>query len=223
MRTGLLAFFSVIISLTFHPVLVEAQSCVGTPIMPGQSAAGVGIGLPDGATIVGVGVHHNAANNPLSVSGRFEHTNFDAQGLNSMNALGGTLTYDLTGEVAQLSEEFSLCGVEGLMYGRLTDSFFGESITVNVIQIPVGVGFGGTVALGEPAEEGVEPIKLIPHSLVGIYHTRISGEGETESETDFDMVLGGTMQFTSFFFGLMLENLFRDGSSYVTLQAGMIF
>jgi len=223
MRTSFMAFLLLLLVLFLDPQPGEAQACVGVPIGSGQSGGSVGIGFPDGGNIFGAAFHHDLANSPLSLGVRFEHTNFDARGINSINAFGGTLIYDLRAQITELPEGLSLGLVAGFMYGRwplFEDRDWGESLTLNMVEIPLGVGFGGTLVLSEGEDAAIE---LIPYAVPAIYHQRFSAEGESYSETDLDMILGGTLRFSQFFFGLDLQNLFRDGSSYATLRAGLIF
>ena len=187
-----------------------AQMCIGVPGSSGQNVIGASLGFPSGANIFGVDFHHHMAASPLTVSGRFEHWNFDADFIDNQNRFGAQLAYDMTGNIGGFPDELGFCLVGGLTYGRWNG--------INIWEIPLGVGFGGAFDLGDGGD-----VVLMPFAAPTIFHTRVSGDGFSDSDTDLDVVLGATMAFSQFHVGLDIERLFRDGSSYLTLRAGLTF
>jgi hypothetical protein len=192
--------------LAFPAADAAAQVCVGVPGGSGQNVLRGLIGFPDGGNHFGVEFHHHLTDSPMTLSGTFIHQTIDNVDA-SINWFGAGLAYDLTASVGSFPEEMGFCAVANIRYG----SFDGGSTW----EIPFGVSFGGAFPLGDAGD-----MTLMPFATPAIYHTRFSN-GASVSSTDLDMVLGATMVFTGFHVGLDIQNLFRDGSSFVTLRGGI--
>jgi hypothetical protein len=196
--------------LAFSASDAAAQMCIAVPGSSGQNVIGASIGFPSGANIFGVDFHHHLAESPLTLSGMFEHWNFDSDFIDNQNRFGARLAYDMTGAIGGFPDELGFCLVGGLTFGRWNG--------INIWEIPLGVSFGGAFDLGEGGE-----VVLMPFAAPLIYHTRVSNDFGSDSDTDLDIVLGATMVFTQFHVGLDIQRLFRDGSSYLTLRFGLTF
>jgi len=194
--------------LAFSASDASAQICVGVPGTTGQNVAQGSIGFASGVNIFGAQFHHHMAGNPLTLRARLEHWNPDFG--DSENRFGAGVAYDLTGAVEAFPDEMGFCAVGDIIFGR--------SDGVNLWEIPVGVGFGGSFPVGDNGD-----IVIVPFAVPAIYHTRASFEGFSVSSTDLDMILGATAIFTGFHAGIDLQHLFRTGSSYVTLRGGITF
>lgn len=203
--------------LAFVATDAAAQVCVGVPGSNGQNVIRGSIGFPDNANTFGVEYFHHLSNSPLSIRARYAHVSVDV-GDNNANLFGGGLSYDLQGRIGGFSPDLGFCVLGDLTYF----SFDGGS----GLEIPIGVGFGGSFAVGQGGD-----IALMPFAAPAIYHSRFNPDvGDSQSSTDLDVVLGATAVFTGFHVGLDIQNLFRDaasslwgGSAFITLRGGFTF
>jgi hypothetical protein len=192
--------------LAFPAAEAAAQICVGVPGSSGQNVLRGSIGFPTGGNQFGVQFHHHLAESPLTLSGTFIHQTIDNVDT-SINWFGIGGAWDLTGAVGGFPEELGFCGVGDIRYGSASGGSFWE--------IPVGVSFGGAFPVGDGG------ITIMPFGAPAIYHTRFSN-GFSSSSTDLDMIVGATAAFPAFHVGLDIQNLFRTGSSFVTIRGGIV-
>lgn len=184
-----------------------AQVCAGYPNAPGQTSFGLRAGFPDGATKVGV----EASRQWTSPLGAFANANIlmpDADGADNITVLGAGLSYDVGGMVSALPAWLSMCPVAAVNYSTVND--------VNMFQIPVGLGFGMSIA-------ATENVSVHPFAIPQFIMSRSSAD-ELEDTDDFGIGAGAMVKFRGVYGGVTLGKVFVDGSDTdITFSGGLTF
>jgi hypothetical protein len=195
------ATWSLVAMLTLLlPVSGDAQICLGSPAVPGQSALGAGGSFADGAKGYGVSAAGNLES-PVSVGASAAVVNFDNLRKN-MTVVGASLAIDLP------TEGFGACPITGIGYFSWGDRFEGIDFDVTGIEIPllIGIGFRAEMDGGNA---------LIPSTTFGLLHTRArisGGLSESDSDSSFYASGGLTLALHQVFFRGGVSKVFVEGS-----------
>ena len=183
---------------------VAAQACLGIP--DGSRGAFLGsVQFPENAKTYGVSGIVGAENSDLYFGGGFGLTSFDYEGSENLKSFSGTAAVEL----GSVSPDLSLCPVVGVGYSWVED--------LNVLSVPLGVGLGTTVPLGENGSAG-----LTPYAMPQFLWERATFMDESDSETYFGVVAGANVNFDRLLIGAFVTKIFEEGADAVFgIQGGL--
>ncbi|HET7228619.1 MAG TPA: hypothetical protein VFJ16_01320 [Longimicrobium sp.] len=184
----------------------SAQVCAGFPTRDGQGSLHALANFPSGFDQYGGEVSYNLAG-PLAVNGGFIYSTADGEHLNTFRA-GAAL--DISSYTGGMLPGISIC--------PNVRADFSSQDDVDLVQVPIGLGLGATLPLGD------RELTLTPYAIPALYWTRISGGGDSVSETDFGIRGGADVNFDRFFLGGMVEWVNVEGQDAVFgVRAGIKF
>jgi hypothetical protein len=202
-RSGLMAVAVVTLAMAATPA--AAQLCTGIPLAQGQTSVALRAWFPDGANIFGFQANNRIAG-PLTVGLSYDLTSIDYEGSDNLNTFGGHVYYDLP--VAALADAgFSFCPT--------ASAYFTTQDDVNLFEIPIGVGVGGSFEVSDG-------IAIAPYAIPQLWWSRVSFDGSSSSSTDFGFTLGGNVLVTNLHFGALLRKV-ADGDVTFGVQGGIVF
>jgi hypothetical protein len=185
-----------------------AQVCAGFPTVDGQSSLGGRVGFAS-STSLGVEGSYNVAG-PL---GFFANLNIlvpEEEEADNQSIIGGGASYEVSGFIPAIPAGLSVCPVAAATFSSL------EGATT--LTVPVGAGFGTTLALeGGPA--------IMPFVIPQFVLTRISAKDvDVVSDTNFGIGVGALARLGALYGGLSLGKVFVEGSDVdVAIRAGLTF
>jgi hypothetical protein len=207
--------------LVAAPAVVSAQACLGVPSGAGQTTLSGSVGFPESAKTYGVTASHNFEG-PVSVFGNYALTVPDTDLLKNVNTFGGGVAADLASVSKSLPAGLSACPTVSLQHLSTELSIFGETLKISNLSVPVGLGLGTTLPLGEGATT-LTPY-AIPQFIFSRSTAKVDGESESESDTYFGLSAGATLGFGSVFVGGGVAKLFEDESKAVfQVGVGLVF
>jgi len=176
----------------------EAQICVGFPTSPGQFSAAVNANFPTGGNQFGFDASYNLEA-PLSVYAGIIHD--DREVGPSVTSLGGGVAFEVAALTDALPAGMSACPTVALNLATA------EGLD-NVLSIPVGVGFGTTLALGET-------MTLSPFVIPQFRWT--ASTDDVDASTDWllsgGVILGGFLG--PMYAGATVNHIFVEGADSV--------
>jgi hypothetical protein len=172
----------------------QAQVCAGFPTMAGQFSVDAFANFPDGVNQFGANGSYNLSN-PLAVSATVMNSSPDYDGADSYTTFGAGVALKAIQPAAGMTG-LSLCPQVGAYFTKIGD--------LNFTEIPIGVGIGTSVALGQ-GNTAIQPY-LIPSLVM----SRFSMDGESMSETDFGIRGGANVSLDRFFVGATVSHMFVD-------------
>jgi len=199
------------------PSAALAQACVGSPALPGQFSLGGGVTFEDGGTGFEAQGRANL-DGPISLGAGFGIIDLDNVDSN-ITTMNAGFAYDLA------TEGFAACPIAGVGYGTWSDSFQGVSLDISALSFPIGLGVGARVGEGGAAV-------LIPNAQAGLFFQRLKVSvldgidqfDETDSETEFFMSAGATLDFGQFFVRAgVSRTTVDDADTVLGLGVGIVF
>jgi hypothetical protein len=185
----------------------EAQICVGFPTTGGQMAAALSANFPTGGNMVGGEFNYNFAA-PLGAFVGVTYNNPDAG--DATTSLGGGVAFDFPVLTQALPAGIVACPTAAVIVANVEDT--------GLLSIPLGVGFGTTLALGEGG------LSLSPY-VVPQLRIRTGGEG-VETTTGFLLSGGALINITpSIYAGATVNRVFVEAGddSLFGLNIGVTF
>lgn len=181
----------------------EAQVCVGFPTAGGQMAAAFVANFPTGGNMLGGEVNWNLTG-PLAAFVGVTYNDPDTG--DSYTSLGGGVAFDFPALTAALPAGISACPTVSVVAADVGDT--------EVLSIPVGVGFGTTLALGEAG------LSLSPYVVPQVRF--VTGDG---GDTRFMLSGGALVNITpSIYAGATINRIFVEGEdSLFGLKIGVVF
>lgn len=203
-RTSLVAVAA--IALAAAPA--AAQVCAGYPNASGQTSLGLRASFPTGGTTFGVEASRKW-HNPM---GAFVNLNLmmpEAEGEDNIAIFGGGLSYDVGSFVPAIPAWLSVCPIAA--------ATFSSHDGVTTLNIPLGVGFGMTLATTPTFS--IHPF-LIPQFVL----TRVSADNISLSDNNFGFGGGALIKFRGVYGGITLGKILVDGSDTdITFSGGLTF
>jgi hypothetical protein len=184
----------------------DAQVCVGFPTGGGQMAAAVTANFPTGGNMFGGEFNYNFQG-PLSAFLGLVYTDPDIG--DSRTSVGGGVAFELPALTAALPGGISGCPTVSVVAADVGDT--------NFLTIPVGVGFGTTLALGEAG------LSLSPYVVP---QARIRTGSDIDTDVSFLLSGGALVNITpSIYAGGTVNRVFIDtgNDSEFGLVVGVVF
>ncbi len=189
----------------------SAQVCAGFPTRDNQGEIHGLANFPPEVDQFGVEGSFNLRG-PLSLSGGILFASDNDDDLTTFRA---GAAFDITPYIAAASPSLSIC--------PNVRADFASQGDVDLIQVPIGLGLGATLPLGD------QSLTLTPFVIPAVVITRFSiddpilGEG-SETETDFGIRGGADVNFDRFFLGGTVEWIDNPGADPVFgVRAGIKF
>jgi hypothetical protein len=193
------AWAGVAAAIAATPAIAFGQSCIGVPISPGQFAIAGEIGFPEGGKSYGGMVTANVAG-PLAVQARVDVLKADdvPEGVDdSATQFGGTLAYKIGQTTA-----ISFCPLVGASYVKESFDDDEGSVSVSLLTIPVGIGFGAALPVsGLDLTAFAVPQLLIMRARVEMDIPGLIEFSDSETETEFGANLGLRLRTGPVYFG----------------------
>jgi hypothetical protein len=176
----------------------RAQACNGFPTAPGQYSVAAVANFPSGIDEFGVEASYHFAG-PGAVNGGWLHDSGFGDTLDRFR-IGGSW------ELAPLSlgggTPVSICPVASLD--------FASKDGVDEAVVPLGVGFGISVPVSPDRRAMLQPY-VVPAVVID----RVSGGGESVTDTHFGLRGGTTLSFGSFYVAGEVNKVFVSGADPV--------
>jgi len=183
-----------------------AQLCRGLPLVQGQTAFALTAGFPDEALTVGARAM-NRVSGPLTLGVSYELTTYDSDlDWDNDHTIGALAAFELP-VPALAAAGLELCPTGGVSYTTDGD--------LNILQIPLGIGVGGTFPVGDG-------LGLAPYAVPALYRTRASYDGASFSDTEFGVRAGANLLVNNLFFGALVDKV-GDVNAVLGIQAGIVF
>jgi hypothetical protein len=199
---------AVLAALAFAtPTQSQAQVCVGYPTSPGQFALAVNANFPTGGNQFGVNGNYNMAG-PASFYAGIMHD--DREVGPSVTSIGGGVALQVPALTEALPAGVSACPTAAINVATA------EGLD-NIISIPVGIGFGTTVGIGET-------LTLSPWVIPQFRFTLATDD--IDASTDWllsgGVLLGGFLG--PLYAGATVNHIFVEGTdSVLGFTVGMTF
>lgn len=205
------AGLSAAVAVATGPAALEAQTCIGVPIGPGQFSIAGDVGFPEGAKTYS-GIATGRIGSGVSLQARIDYLKADDAPPDvddSVLVYGGQFAY-----VLAETDQFSVCPFLGARYFSEEEPGIGE---VSVLQIPIGAGIGLTL----PFETVDISVFATPQLLYSRGTMEILGVEVEEDSTDFGTELGGRLNLGLFYLGASVIVTSVEGSeAEVHIAAG---
>jgi hypothetical protein len=194
----------------FSAADADAQVCVGFPAANGQMAAAFAANFPTGGNMVGGEFNYNF-NAPMSAFVGLYHngTNLDTESSNT--SAGGGVAFDFAPLTNALPAGISACPTASVVAANVQD--------LGVLSVPVGVGFGTTMALGETG------FSLSPYVIPQVRFMAGGNLDDVDTTARFLLSGGALVNLTpSIYAGATVNRLFVEGiDSEFGLKIGVVF
>ena len=184
-----------------------AQVCAGFPTRDGQGSLHALANVPSGFDQYGAEGSYNVTG-PLAINGGILYATGGGDHLTTFRA-GAAL--DVGSFLGGMLPGISVC--------PNVRADFSSQGDVNAMQVPIGLGLGASLPLGDPS------MTLTPYVIPAVVITRFSIDGGgSNTETDFGIRGGTDLNFDRFFLGGVVEWVDSPGSDPVFgVRAGIKF
>lgn len=188
----------------FSAAEADAQVCVGFPTSNGQMAAAFTANFPTGGNTIGGEFNYNF-DAPLSAFLGLGYTDPDVG--DAVTSVGGGVAFDFAPLTNALPAGISACPTASVVVADVDDT--------GVLVIPVGVGFGTTLPLGETG------LSLSPYVVPQARFVT----GLDDASTRFQLSGGALVNITpSIYAGATVNRIFVEGTdSEFGLKIGVVF
>jgi len=190
---------------------LSAQLCAGLPMGKGQTAVGLTAGFPENATSVGVDGRYKPTDDAL-IGLSYSLTSIDddaGDDIPSQHTFGVRAGYSFTAPLAVEGPQLGICPNAGVRYTDWEE--------INVYAIPLGVGCGTAVDLGDGST------RLSPYVNPSLVFSKLDADGaESDWENDVGITAGANLIVTNLFFGALFTKV-GDADGVFGLQGGLVF
>jgi hypothetical protein len=205
-RYGTFAALAGAVALVFAAAPASAQVCAGMPTAPGQTSIGARASFPTGGTQFGIEAGRNW-NNPLGVFVNLNLLMPEDDNEDNVAVIGGGFAYEVGDFIPAVPAWLSICPLVAVAVTTGDATRF---------DIPVGVGFGTRIA--------ANGFEILPFVIPQFVITRVSVDGVTFSDNNFDIGFGGYAKFSGVYGGVTLNRVFMDETdTAITFHAGLVF